>query len=142
MQYSSPALKRINHLISELEQIYHQYALKYKISDSVFIILYTLSVEGGECALSDIVLLSGLPKQTVNSAISKTEEEEIIFLSENGKRRKNVVLTEKGREKAENSVVKLIEIENGIFSRWGEEKTERYIKETEEYNDLMRKEID
>ncbi len=142
MQYGSPALKRINHLISELEQIYHQYALKYKISDSVFIILYTLSVEGGECALSDIVLLSGLPKQTVNSAIRKMEEEEIIFLSENGKRRKNVVLTEKGREKAENSVVKLIEIENGIFSRWGEEKTERYIKETEEYNDLMRKEID
>ena len=142
MQYGSPALKRINHLISELEQIYHQYALKYKISDSVFIILYTLSVEGGECALSDIVLLSGLPKQTVNSAIRKMEEEEIIFLSENGKRRKNVVLTEKGREKAENSVVKLIEIENGIFSRWGEEKTERYIKETEEYNDLMRKELD
>ena len=142
MQYGSPALKRINHLISELEQIYHQYALKYKISDSVFIILYTLSVEGGECALSDIVLLSGLPKQTVNSAIRKMEEEEIIFLSENGKRRKNVVLTEKGREKAENSVVKLIEIENGIFSKWGEEKTERYIKETEEYNDLMRKEID
>ena len=142
MQYSSPALKRINQLISELEQIYHQYALKYKISDSVFIILYTLSVEGGECALSDIVLLSGLPKQTVNSAIRKMEEEEIIFLSENGKRRKNVVLTEKGREKAENSVVKLIEIENGIFSKWGEEKTERYIKETEEYNDLMRKEID
>ena len=142
MQYGSPALKRINHLISELEQIYHQYALKYKISDSVFIILYTLSVEGGECALSDIVLLSGLPKQTVNSAIRKMEEEEIIFLSENGKRRKNVVLTEKGREKAEKSVVKLIEIENDIFSRWGEEKTERYIKETEEYNDLMRKEID
>ena len=142
MQYSSPALKRSNHLISELEQIYHQYALKYKISDSVFIILYTLSVEGGECALSDIVLLSGLPKQTVNSAIRKMEEEEIIFLSENGKRRKNVVLTEKGREKAEKSVVKLIEIENGIFSRWGEEKTERYIKETEKYNDLMRKEID
>ena len=108
----------------------------------MFIILYTLSVEGGECALSDIVLLSGLPKQTVNSAIRKMEEEEIIFLSENGKRRKNVVLTEKGREKAEKSVVKLIEIENGIFSRWGEEKTERYIKETEEYNDLMRKEID
>ena len=142
MQYSSPALKRINHLISELEQIYHQYALKYRISDSVFIVLYSLSVEAGECALSDIVLLSGLPKQTVNSAIRKMEEEEIIFLSENGKRRKNVVLTEKGREKAENSVVKLIEIENGIFSRWGEEKTERYIKETEEYNDLMRKEID
>ena len=142
MQYGSPALKRINHLISELEQIYHQYALKYKISDSVFIILYTLSVEGGERALSDIVRLAGLPKQTVNSAIRKMEEEEIIFLSENGKRRKNVVLTEKGREKAENSVVKLIEIENGIFSRWGEEKTERYIKETEEYNDLMRKEID
>ena len=47
MQYSSPALKRINHLISELEQIYHSYALKYKISDSEFAILYTLSVEGG-----------------------------------------------------------------------------------------------
>ena len=141
MQYSSPALKRINHLISELEQIYHSYALKYKISDSEFAILYTLSVEGGECALSDIVLLSGLPKQTVNSAIRKLEEEEIILLSDNGKRRKNVTLTEKGRIKAEESVVKLIEIENEIFSKWGEEKTERYIKETEEYNSLMRKGI-
>ena len=69
------------------------------------------------------------------------EEEEIILLSDNGKRRKNVTLTEKGRIKAENSVVKLIEIENEIFSKWGEEKTERYIKETEEYNSLMRKGI-
>ena len=139
MHYSSPELKRINHLISELEQIYHSYALKYQLSDSEFTILYTLSVEGGECALSDIVLLSGLPKQTVNSAIRKMENEGIVHLLGNGKRRKNVALTEKGTQKAEESVVKLIEIENGILSLWGEEKVGRYISETEEYNTLMKK---
>lgn len=138
MQYSSSNLKRINHLISELEQIYHLYALKYGLSDSEFAILYTLSVEEGQCALSDLVSLSGLPKQTVNSALRKMEIEGLVYLTENGRRKKNVNLTEKGVIKAEESVFHLIAIENDILSKWGEEKVEKYILDTEEYNNLMK----
>ena len=137
MQYTHIALKRINHLLSELDQIYHEYALKFGMSDSVFAILYTLSVEGGVCMLSDIVKLSGLPKQTVNSAIRKMEEDKTIYLSDQGKRRKVVNFTKEGEERAKKSVGVLIDIENNIFSFWGEEKTRRYIEETEEYNNLM-----
>ena len=128
MHYISPALKKINHLISELEQIYHLYALKYSLSDSEFMILYTLSVEGGKCGLSDIVFLSGLPKQTVNSAIS-----------EKGKRRKDVNLTPEGIKRTEESVQILIGLENEILSQWGEEKVERYISDTSDYNEKMKK---
>ena len=139
MHYISPALKKINHLISELEQIYHLYALKYSLSDSEFMILYTLSVEGGKCGLSDIVFLSGLPKQTVNSAIRKMEKEGIIFLSEKGKRRKDVNLTPEGIKRTEESVKILIGLENEILSQWGEEKVERYISDTSDYNEKMKK---
>ncbi|MCI7606995.1 MAG: MarR family transcriptional regulator [Spirochaetales bacterium] len=138
MQYTSQALKRINHLVSELDQVYHLYALKYGLSDSEFAILYTLSVEGGECALSELVALSGIPKQTVNSALRKMEAEGTVYLTENGKRKKNVNFTDKGREKAERSVNDLIEIENSILNKWGKERVEQYIRDTEEYNELMK----
>lgn len=137
MQYTKNALKRINHMVSELDQIYHAYALKFGFSDSTFAILYTLSVEGGSCLLSEIVKLTGLPKQTVNSAIRKMEDEKTIFLTDQGKRRKIVNFTKEGEIKAKKSAGVLIEVENNIFASWGEEKTQRYISETEEYNTLM-----
>lgn len=138
MSFASSPLKRINHLIAELEQTYHRYALSSGLSDSEFSILYTLSTEGSPCQLSQVVKLSGLPKQTVNSALRKMVADGIITLEEDG-RRKSVSLTDKGVEKCRESVLDLIEIENGIFSLWGKEKSEEYISWTEEYQREMRK---
>ena len=44
----------INHIISEMESLYHQVSLKMGISDSVSIVLYTIHVTEGICLLSDI----------------------------------------------------------------------------------------
>ena len=137
MRYSHPQLLRINHLISELDHIYHEMALRFKLSDSAFSILYTLCVEGDGSELSLIVNHAGLAKQTVNSALRKLEEENIITLVLDGKRKKKIFLTEKGIKLCEATVIKIIELENNIFLSWGDEKSNRYIEETREYNKLM-----
>lgn len=137
MRYSHPQLLRINHLISELDHIYHEMALKFKLSDSAFSILYTLCVEGDGSTLSLIVNHAGLAKQTVNSALRKLEEEKVINLVFDGKRKKKIYLTEKGIKLCEETVIKIIELENNIFLSWGDEKSNRYIEETREYNKLM-----
>lgn len=73
MQHTHAQLKRYNHLLGELEAVYHDLSYQLGMSDSVSKILYTLCCEGGPCRISDICLCSGLSKQTVNSALRKLE---------------------------------------------------------------------
>ena len=69
---SSASLKRLNHLQCEMSAVYHEMSLSVGQSDSVIQILYTICDSGGEsCLLHDICNLTGLPKQTINSAIRK-----------------------------------------------------------------------
>ena len=138
MKYSNPELRRINHLIAELDHIYHQAALRFSLSDSAFAILYTLCCEGSGIGITELVRLSGLPKQTVNSALRKLEADGILTLTETDGRKKAVHLTEAGSALASDTVVKLIEIENRIFSGWGAHKSAAYIDDTREYNRLMK----
>ena len=63
MQHTHAQLKRYNHLLGELEAVYHDLSYQLGMSDSVSKILYTLCCEGGPCRISDICLCSGLSKQ-------------------------------------------------------------------------------
>ena len=93
---SSASLKRLNHLQCEMSVVYHEMSLSVGQSDSVIQILYTICDSGGEsCLLHDICNLTGLPKQTINSAIRKLEQEHILYLESTGSRNKRVILTEK-----------------------------------------------
>ena len=68
MGYSpSKAMRRCNHLVGEIDGVYHEMSLKLGLSDSAMIVLYTICDSGSSCPLRDICLRSGLSKQTVNS---------------------------------------------------------------------------
>ena len=142
MKYSNPELRRINHLIAELDHIYHQASLKFSLSDSTFALLYTICCEGDGLGITELVRLSGMPKQTVNSALRKMEADGLISLTGTDGKKKAVHLTEKGTKLSEESVIRVIGIENDILSGWGSEKSERYIAETKEYNRLMKEGIE
>ena len=78
---SSASLKRLNHLQCEMSAVYHEMSHLCGLSDSTMQILYTICNFGEEsCLLRDICRLTGLPKQTINSALRKLEDEDIVFL--------------------------------------------------------------
>lgn len=64
-------VNQINCLNEEIDSLYHQAALKLGVSDCVLFVLYMLHTNDGKCLLYDIYKLSGISKQTVNSAIRK-----------------------------------------------------------------------
>ena len=138
--YSSKDMKRCNHLLGEIEAVYHEIALKFGLSDSTMIILYTICDEGDKCLLKDICRRSGLSKQTVNSALRKLEKEGIVRLEAAGARSKNVCLTEKGKDLAKGTAVRVIEAENEILASWGQEDVEKYLELLEHFlRDLTEK---
>lgn len=138
---TSEGMRRFNHLVSETDAAYHEAALKMGMSDSTMQIMYILCDKGGDCPLGEICRLSGISKQTINSALRKMEEEKLIYLEGIGGKKKRVCLTGEGKELAERTVMKLIEIENSILASWPKEELERYLESTERYLVELRKKI-
>ena len=62
-------LEEFNRLYREMDQIYHGLAVKMGLSDSAFIILYTIMELGEGCLQKDIADWCSLSRQTVNSSI-------------------------------------------------------------------------
>lgn len=126
-------LKKFNQLISEIDAAYHEVSRRLGLSDSVEMILYSICNLGSPCLLSEIVRFSAISKQTINSAIRKMEKEELLFVRAADSRKKQVVLTEKGERLAQETTMRVIEIENEIYSSWTEEEMTFYLELTQRY---------
>ena len=127
------AIRKYNSLTAEMDAIYHKFALKLGINDSVSEILYVMSYNDGELPLGEICRLSAMSRQTVNSALRKMEDEELIYLESIDGKSKKVCFTEKGKEYTENTVNKIIEIENEICENWSDKDMKKYIELTEKF---------
>ena len=132
-------LKRFNLLVSEIDAVYHDAALRLGLSDSTLLILYTVCWCDGECLLCDIT--SGASKQTINSALRKLEADNIVCLKTFEGRKKKVCLTEKGYRFVKDTVLRLIDIENTIFGSWTDEEKNTYIELTQRYLVTFREKV-
>ncbi len=135
-------LRRLNYMLSEIDSLYHEAAYKLGISDSAMMILYSICVSGQGCMLSDIYKLSGICRQTVNSALRKLEKEEVLYLEKSGGKTKKVFLTEKGKALSEKTAVRLISAENSILDGWSENDTELYIELNRKYAADFKKQLE
>lgn len=134
----SNEIKRFNHIIGEMNAVYHEIALKMGLTDSAMSILYAIYSHGESYPLQEICRFSGISKQTINSAIRKLENEDIVYLEQTNKKNKTVYLTEKGQRLAENTVSKIIKAENEIFESWSKKDVEKYLILTEMYLDTLK----
>lgn len=134
----SKELKRYNHLMKEIDAAYHAMSLKFGLSDSALTILYTICESGSSCLLQDICKNSGISKQTINSSLRKLEAGGILYLEPASIKNKRVCLTDKGKQLAEHTALKIIETENDIFSSWTKEDVEKYLTLTERYLSAFR----
>ncbi|MFR0986967.1 MAG: MarR family winged helix-turn-helix transcriptional regulator [Frisingicoccus sp.] len=131
-QMMTPEMQQFNYLASKIDAAYHEAAQKLGLSDSAMLILYTICNHGEKCLLSDIRKLSGTSKQTINFALRKLEAKGVVCLKAAAGRKKMVCLTKNGKVLANRTVVRLITIENDIFSSWP-------VQERKLYLDLIRK---
>lgn len=132
---ASKALKRFNYLSVEIGAAYHEMSFRLGLSDSAMQILYTICDCGqdGVCPLQVICRQTGLPKQTVNSALRKLEAEGMLYLEQLGAKGKNVCLTDAGKILAKNTALRMIEAENEIWDSWRAEDVEAYLALTEKF---------
>ena len=131
-------VKRINYLHSEINNVFHEMSQQMGLSDSVSCILYTICNFGDSCLLTDIINMTGIPKQTVNSALRKMEGDGYLQLETTQTRRKKVVLTEAGKLLAQKTAEQMIWMENEIYASWTEEERQLHLALTQRYLDQLK----
>ena len=130
--------EQYTYLAGEINALYHEAAVKAGISDSVQNILYVLCEEGGKCLQSEIGKLTGISRQTINSAIRRLEKDGIVYLEHGSGRNTVLHLTEKGEKFAAEKIYPLHEIENRIWNDWTPEEREQYLTLTKKYRDGLK----
>ena len=111
------------------------------LSDSEFWILYVFNFHQEGCNQSVLYKEACLTKSTVNSAIRKMEQKDLLYLIPGEGRNTMVFLTEKGRKLMEDTVYKVIQIENTIYDTWTSEEQELFMKLNCDFAEKLREKI-
>lgn len=137
-------LKAMNYQTKKIDAIYYKLALNFKMSESEFWILYTLSGAEQECSQQEISEELSVSKQTINSAIQSLVQRKYIFLelSPVSARRENVRMTEKGKRFAEESIAPLQEAEREAFLKMDSFAQSQYVTLSQAYAANLQEEIE
>lgn len=122
------AFKEFNRITGVINGAYHKAALKLGLSDSEMGILYTLCAHEPGCNQSTLYKETGMTKSTVNSAIRKMEQADILYLTDGSGRNTRVFLTEKGKALTQKTVARFIRLENKIYESWSPQELEVFMR--------------
>ena len=123
----------------ELNEMYHEIAVRMGISDSVFAILYAVYDLGDGCLQKDICREMFLNKQTVNSAMHKLVKEDYLYMEQGRGRDKHIYFTEKGNAFIREKILPVIQKEEETFLEFCPEEQEEIIRLVKMYNRNFKK---
>ncbi|MCM1284939.1 MAG: MarR family transcriptional regulator [Acetobacter sp.] len=134
----------INQLCNESDEIYHSIARSYGLTDSIYWILYILYNYDEPVSQIDLCNNWSYSKQTVNSSIAAMLKKEWITLEviPNTRNKKQIVLTEIGKQFCDEVIGETQDIEQISFSRVSEEERELFISVFRKLNQFMQEEYE
>lgn len=133
-------IKEFDQLQKKMDSIYNKLAKSSGLSDTAFWIIYTIKNEKETYKQKDLCNMWFYSKQTINSALKKLEEQDIInLISVNENRKdKKVILTECGKQLAKELIEPVIEIEKKSLENI--EKRREFLKLFKKYIETMEEE--
>ena len=133
-----------NLLFNEADGIYHNYAKRFKLSQTALFLLCTLYENDTPLTPRQLATEWHYPPQTVNSFLKRLEREGMVRLEDapHDRRSKYVVLTEHGRSLSARVVEPLLAAEERAFAGLSEDERRMLLALTRKYLTLLRQEID
>ena len=129
MNYTqSRELKENNRIYREMESIYHEICVKAGISDTDFIVLYSIVEFEDGCCQRKIAKQYSISRQTVNSSVKK--------LVQNG-----CVVLESGKAMAKQKIIPVMEAEAGVFMHMTEEERKKLLRLNAKYMEIFRQKV-
>lgn len=93
-------IRKMMMLVNRIDDAYFKAIRSAGIKDSLFVLLYAI-YDGEQYSQKEICEEWGIPKTTLNTIVKECVRDGYVFLMPTGSKEKKVVLTDKGRQFAE-----------------------------------------
>lgn len=114
----------------ELDDIYHDYALRHGLSDAALWILYV--IHDSETCVTQADICNGwfFSRQTINTALKGLVQQGILKLDAvpGNRKSKHVTLTSQGQAAAQRIVAPLKQAENQVFASFSDAENQLFVE--------------
>ena len=133
--------REFNRMYKEVDELYHEVALKSGLSDTSFLVLFSIVELGDGCLQIDIANRYFISKQTISSSVRALEQKGYIYLKHGKKRDMNLYLTAEGERFAADYIIPLMELESNVFLLMSPEERDGLLRLTRRYTELLKEKI-
>lgn len=135
-------IKEINNAIRRINNLYSSWAIDNHTNQYTLSILHMLLTEG-EITQKKFSEEHEVPKQSVNNIILSLKKDNLIEMKtgKKDKREKIIVLTEKGKQHAEELLTPLLNLESNVIEKMGTISVDNLIESTITFGDILENEM-
>lgn len=137
-------LQQLEKQLKEQDSIYHDVAVKYKLSDTAMWILYLVSEKNGGYTQQDLVRMCSFPKQTINTALNGLVKNGFARLEAvpNTRNSKSIFLTENGETLVRGTVDNLKIAEAAAYGNFTEDELKMFLDFNSRITVYLRAEVE
>lgn len=135
----SEELKENNRIYREVDGMYHELCVKMGLSDSAFLILYSIVEMEGNCSQREIADRCCISRKTINSSVKNLEKEGFVTLESGAGRDKQIVLTKRGEQFVREKIFPIMEVEDNAFLEMEPDERRELLRLNAKYAEAFRK---
>jgi len=137
----SDKVKYLNKVLCEVQKIYQALLTSKKLSDSEYVLLFSILEQGEGCLQKDITENSYINKKTINSTVKKLQQKGLIELKSGKYPNMHIFLTPKGQEYVQSNIIPIIETENLLMQNVEDKDFTTFVDCTAKYIDSFKEHI-
>jgi len=133
----SNKVKYIHKILCETEKIYYSMLKRADLTDSEYVLLFSVLQMGEGCSQKDISENTYISTKTLNSTVKKLKQEDLIQLERGKYPNQYIYLTEKGKEFIKEKLLPIIEAENKILEKVSDDDFNNFTSIVTKYTDMF-----
>jgi len=135
-------VKSLNNMLCEIDNLYQSLIQNKGLSDSEYVVLFSILELGEGCLQKDIAANSLINKKTINSTIKKLEKNGIIELIAGKYPNMHIYLTEFGKQYMKDNIIPIVELENNVIGSVPDSDFENFISTYSKYSKIFKTETE
>ncbi len=134
-------VKYLNNMLCEIDNLYQMLIQNKGLSDSEYVVLFSILELGEGCLQKDIAKNSYINKKTINSTIKKLEKNGIIELRAGKYPNMHIFLTDFGKDYIKDNVIPIVEMENSIMGSVPDSDFDNFVSTYSKYSQIFKDEV-
>ena len=135
-------VKYLNYMLCEVQKIYQSLLSSKKLSDSEYVLLFSILEMGEGCLQKEIAQRSSTSKKTLNSTVKKLEQDGLIELKSGKYPNMHIYLTDKGREYVFENIIPIISAENKMMESISDKDFENFVSNVSKYISIFKENVE